>query len=99
MESAVERLSRLGLVAGKAVHDPAFGQLSHRRQAVVPRFAGVNHDRFPDFRRERELPVEDRPLHDGWREVEMIVEADLANSDELWMRGQGAGPGECFDSG
>ncbi len=60
MKAERQRLPGLRRVAGKTVHDAAVGQGSDLRDRIVPRLAGVDHDRLFGGRRDLQLAIEDR---------------------------------------
>ena len=85
MESEIERLPRLRLVAREAVHDAAATPVRAQHfERVVPGFARVDDDGLAELGGERKLPLEDRALHFARREIVMVIEADFAHGEHLW---------------
>ena len=91
VEAEVERGTRRLPVLGEAVHDAADGSgafFTEQAQGVLPGFAQMHDQRLAAGTRGGDVPAETRALPFRAVLVPVVVEARLADGDDLGMRGQ-----------
>ena len=67
---------------------PPYGRLVHLRQGIFPGFTRMDHDGFVELGGDFQLALKHGALHIARREIVVVVQADLADSQHFRMAGQ-----------